>query len=140
MQLDLSEGGITQAGAGRGASGGELAGARSALLQAEARSDLASADFEHHRNLTGRELLGDRHRAVLEALAKRRDADGFLRACRIDRHVLDAIETANLAVATARATMDANRATVTIEALRDQDVSVAGTARRVSVGERISEA
>ncbi len=114
--------------------------ARQAHRSAEQAAELAAGDFEYFRELFNLEMLAERRGRVEEAERQQGDAQVFLEGCPVDPAKLEEIERAFLAVATARAGLSAESASVRIEALGSAEVEVDGKGRSLAAGEVVEAA
>ncbi len=113
--------------------------ARQAHRSAEQAAELAAADFEYFRELFNLEMLAERQQRVLQAEREQGEALAFLDACPIDAARLEEIEQAYLAAATARAGLNAESASVLVEALAPTELEVDGRGRSLAAGEEVEE-
>lgn len=114
--------------------------ARGAHRSAEQGELLARRDLDYFRELFNLEMLAERWGRVEEAERQQAEAQAFLEHCRIDPAKLEEIEQAFLAVATARAGLRAESASVRVEALGPTELEVDGEERSLAAGEVVEAA
>jgi len=101
----------------------ELAKARSAVVAAERAADRAAAAARYCRTRSNYAMYTNRRETVGRAEADRQAARLFLDSCRLDEALMAELEAAHEACTTARARLDATRATIGLEALAPIEVS-----------------
>jgi len=114
--------------------------ARQAHRSAEKAAMMANRDFEYFRELFNLEMLTERQERVQEAERQQGEALAFLEDCLIDAARLEEIEQAYLAVATARAGLSTESASVRVEALGAIELEVNGWERSLATGQVLEEA
>ncbi len=113
--------------------------AREAHRSAEQAALSASQGFEYHRDLFNLEMLAERQGRVREAERQQGEALAFLEGCLINAQKLEEIEQAFVAAATARAGLNAESASVRVEALAATELKVAGRDRLLAAGQVVEE-
>jgi len=114
--------------------------ARGARHAAEEKSQRASEDFEHFREVTDCQLLLERRTRVEEAEAKGSRAAALLDECLVDEAKLGEIESASLAAAEARARLTGQVPTIRVEALKRLEVRLGDQRSDLGAGESIETA
>ncbi len=109
--------------------------AREARRAADENNLLASADFEHFREVLECERFVERRDRVEDAEAKSRQAAEFLETCLIEEAKLGEIELAAVAALEAGARLTGQNAIIRVEALQPLDVRAGDTLSTLDVGE-----